>query len=148
VPSKSSKPSLPNREELPAVKASSLRSSGAIDAGSAFATVAFGEVKRQVRVTLRRFPSGGSWSLFICPTCSRRAQVVRLYGERVVCRRCDGLKTRAKTLASHPEIDGVVESLQTRLSAARYRRKQLSNSLRKAMIKRRRHALARMAHEL
>ena len=147
MPSKSSTPSLPHREDLPAVKASSLRASGAIDAHSAFAIVQFGDIKRQVCVALRRFPSGGSWSLFICPTCSRRAQTVRLCQGRIVCRRCDGLKPRAKAI-QNPERNGVVESLQARLAVARHNRKGLALALRKALIHRRRHAIARLADEL
>ena len=144
APRKSSKPCLPYRDDLPTVKVSSLRASGAIEADSAFATV----FKRQVGVTLRKFPTGGSWSLFICPTCSRRAQTLRLHDGRLVCQRCDGLQWKARALSARPDINGRVESLQARLAIARLNRKGLTTALRKAIIQRRRYQLAKAADEL
>jgi hypothetical protein len=138
---------LPYRDDLPTVKVSTLRASGAIDAGSAFAILTFGELKRQVGIALRKFPTGGSWSLFICPTCSRRAQTLRLHDGRLVCQRCDGLKWKAHALHARPDINGRVESLQARLKVAR-KRMRLTLALRKAIIKRRRHQLAKAADEL
>jgi hypothetical protein len=35
-----------------------------------------------------KFPNGGSWSFFRCPNCGGRARVLRLYGERPMCRAC------------------------------------------------------------
>lgn len=138
---------MPYRDDLPTVKVSSLRASGAIDAGSAFAILSFGELKRQVRITLRKFPSGGSWSLFICPTCSRRAQTLRLHDGRLKCQRCDGLQWKARALSARPDVNGRVESLQARLAVAK-RRKGLTLALRKAMIQRRRYQLEKVADEL
>ena len=143
APRKSSKPCLPYRDDLPTVKVSSLRASGAIDEGSAFATI----FKRQVRIALRKFPTGGSWSLFVCPTCSRRAQTLRLHDGRLVCQRCDGLKWKAHALSARPDINGRVENLQARLKVAR-KRMRLTLALRKAIIKRRRYQLAKAADEL
>ena len=148
APRKSSKPCLPYRDDLPTVKVSSLRASGAIDAGSSSTILTFGELKRQVRIALRKFPSGGSWSLFICPTCSRRAQTLRLLEARLVCQRCDGLRWRAHALSARPDINGRVESLQARLAGARLNRKGLTIALRRALIQRRRYQLAKVADEL
>ena len=148
APRKSSKPCLPYRDDLPTVKVSKLRASGAIDAGSASAILTFGDFKRQVRIALRKFPTGGSWSLFICPTCSRRAQTLRLHDGRLVCQRCDGLKWKAHALSARPDINGRVESLQARLESARLNRKGLTIALRKAIIQRRRYRLAKVSKEL
>jgi len=53
--------------------------------------LAFGEgesaLAREVRVTHQLFPNGGSWSFFVCPTCGRRARLLKLH-ERPMCRRC------------------------------------------------------------
>ena len=138
---------MPYRDDLPTVKVSSLRASGALDERSASTILTFGELKRQVRITLRKFPSGGSWSLFVCPTCSRRAQTLRLHEARLVCQRCDGLRWKAQALHARPDINGQVESLQARLKVAR-KRMRLTLALRKAIIKRRRHQLAKAADEL
>ena len=64
--------------------------------------IAFGELRREVRLTHRLFPARGpegkrgSWSFFLCPSCSRRVRTLRLYDGRLVCRRCDGLLDRCQ----------------------------------------------------
>jgi hypothetical protein len=76
------------RDDLPSVKVSRLRARGEITAESTHAFVRFGEIEFVAGVTLRRFRNGGSWSLFLCPVCNGRAQVLWLLDGRPACRRC------------------------------------------------------------
>jgi hypothetical protein len=79
-------------ESLPASESvSRLRAEGKINADMTSVWIGFGaiELKREVRLAHRRFPSGGSWSFFLCPRCERRVRRLRLNDGRPMCsRRC------------------------------------------------------------
>jgi hypothetical protein len=79
------------QDDLLEVSVSGLRASGAIAADATSVVIAFGQgdnaLRREVRVVHRMFPNGGSWSLFICPTCGRRVRKLKLH-EKVMCWRC------------------------------------------------------------
>lgn len=75
-------------DDLPSIKISRLRALDIVAAETTELVVRLGEVEQSVAVTLRKFPNRGSWSLFVCPTCGRQAQVLRLLNGAVVCRRC------------------------------------------------------------
>lgn len=125
----------PRRDDLPAVHVSPLRAAGVITPAMNSIEIAFGELRREVRLTHRHFPKGGSWSFFLCPSCSRRVRTLRLYDGRLVCRRCDGLLDRCQM-----EGRGTgerIERLRQQLygaKPARKRRKALELSLRRALI--------------
>ena len=137
---------LPRRDDLPFVKVSRLRATGAITPESASVLIAFGDgddaLKREVKVINRLFPirgkegKRGSWSLFICPSCSRRAMVLRLYDGRVVCIRCDGLLQRQQM----GDKSGRIARLREKLYGGQpiVKRRALEASLRKALIAERR----------
>ena len=74
-------------DDLPAVSVSRLRALGEITAETKATTIAFGEVAFNVALSLRRFPNGGSWSLFMCP-CGRRARILRLFEDGLSCSQC------------------------------------------------------------
>jgi hypothetical protein len=89
-------------DDLPVIKASSLRASGAISVETTSTVIEFGEEEFAVGVTLRRFRNGGNWSLFRCPRCERRAQTLRLLEGRPACRRCckaQGLRSRIEPMS-------------------------------------------------
>ena len=129
------KADLPRRDDLPAVHVSPLRANHTITLEVKSVLVAFGELIREVRVTHRFFPQGGSWSFFICPSCSRRVRTLRLYDGRLVCSGCDGLLNRAQTEGRN--TGERIERLRQQLygpKPARRRRKALEMSLRRALI--------------
>jgi hypothetical protein len=72
------------QDDLPTTPTiSRLRASGVVTAETRSVIVAIGEGEsafaREVRVTHQLFPNGGSWSFFVCPTCGRRARVLKLH---------------------------------------------------------------------
>ena len=140
------KADLPRRDDLPAVSVSRLRASGAIAPDATSVVIAFGEgeaaLKREVRLTHRCFPQGGSWSFFLCPSCSRRARTLRLYDGRLACRWCDGLLLRCQMegRGTRERIDRLRERLYG-AEPARQRRRALELSLRRALIVERRKLL-------
>src|SRR6516165_6399947 len=76
------------RDDLPSVSISRLRAENSIAADTRVAIVRLGDVEMTVAVTLRRFPNGGSWSLFLCPACGSRARTLSLLDGRLLCRWC------------------------------------------------------------
>jgi hypothetical protein len=76
------------QDDLPTVRIPYLRASGAITPETSAFSVHLGGVEKTVSVTLQRFPNGGSWSLFLCPQCGRKARALRLLRGEVLCRRC------------------------------------------------------------
>jgi hypothetical protein len=76
------------REDLPCVKISRLRATGAVTEAMTEITVWFGDVTAIVGLWHLHFPNGGGWSYFLCPACGQRAQRLRLLVDQVLCRRC------------------------------------------------------------
>ena len=76
-------------DDLPAVLASTLRALGVIGRDTKTTTIRFddSDVEFVVEVALRRFPNGGSWSMFRC-SCGRRCQKLRLFEGRHTCAHC------------------------------------------------------------
>lgn len=78
-----------------------------------------------------RFPNGGGWSYFVCPSCARQARTLRLLEGRLVCRRCDGLLARCQMKDKRPAI----ERLLKRLAEPKIKRRAvLERSLRRKLI--------------
>jgi hypothetical protein len=75
-------------DDLPAASVSRLRALDIITLQTTTFLVRLADVEQVVAVTLRRFPNRGSWSLFVCPTCGLRAQVLRALNGVLVCWRC------------------------------------------------------------
>jgi hypothetical protein len=77
-------------DDLPMVKASSLRAHGYIGAETKTTLIRFDDsgVEYQVGVTTKPLPCGAVWSIFICPRCNGRAQRLRLLDGVPSCGAC------------------------------------------------------------
>ena len=106
------------RDDLPSVSISRLRAENSIAADTRVAILRFGDVEITVAVTLRRFPNGGSWSFFLCPSCGRRARTLSLLAARPLCRWCCrdlGVRYRVEDLPKAERAWGRVSNLRARL---------------------------------
>jgi hypothetical protein len=75
------------QDDCPSICVSRLRALGEVTAAMQSVRVTIAGVMREVRLSHMRFPNGGSWSFFLCPSCGRQCRVLRLY-ERIACWRC------------------------------------------------------------
>jgi hypothetical protein len=77
-------------DDLPMVKASTLRAHGYIGPETKTTLVKFDDsgVEHQVDVTAKPLPGGAAWSMFICPRCNGRAQRLRLLDGVPSCGAC------------------------------------------------------------
>lgn len=125
---------LPFKDDLPTVGVTRLRREGVITRHSKSVQIFDG---REVPVTHRQFPNGGSWSFFFCPNCSRRVRNLRLFDGRIVCRWCDGLMYRCQAYDNKGDR---IERLRQALygpNPAKLRRR-LEIALRRALLRQRR----------
>jgi hypothetical protein len=148
---------------------SRLRASGVVEWNKKSVLISFGEgddaLWREVQVTHRRFPNGGGWSFFQCPQCERRARVLKLHDGRPMCWRCCALRgARYRSASGSPIereearmarlqklrelLDGGPARLYPRRGRSLDRRRELTISLRRAMIRQRQHLLPRHLDEL
>ena len=75
------------QEDCPSVSVSRMRALGEVSEAMARVRVTIAGVSREVGLWHMRFPNGGGWSFFLCPSCGRRARVLKLF-EKIACRRC------------------------------------------------------------
>jgi hypothetical protein len=75
------------QDDCLAISVSRLRALGEVTEAMERARVEIAGVTREVRLSHLRFPNGGGWSFFICPSCGRRARVLKLF-EKIACWRC------------------------------------------------------------
>lgn len=75
-------------DELPAVRVWGLRAAGLIGRGLRSVVIEAGNTPLTVAVEETPMKNGGVHWHFRCPGCGRRAKVLRLLGERVICFRC------------------------------------------------------------
>jgi hypothetical protein len=111
-------------------------------------------ISAEVAIARIRMPCGGLFLQFICGSCGRRAQVLRLHGGRIQCRRCTGLRYWCE---GKPAVRRAQHRIE-RLKATRFhggpvsrrpgrtmeRRAQLTASLRRSEAVVRRHRAGRI----
>jgi hypothetical protein len=80
------------QDDLFAVNSARLRALGVIKPDALSAIVSFGEgesaFEREIKVWHRVWPHGRGISLFLCPSCGGKAQILRLHEGRPQCRKC------------------------------------------------------------
>jgi hypothetical protein len=77
-------------DDLPMVKASTLRAHGYIGPETKTILIRFDDsgFEYRVGVTAKPLPCGAAWSMFICPRCRGRAQRLRLLDDVPACGAC------------------------------------------------------------
>ncbi len=81
------------QDDCLAISVSRLRALGEVTEDMARVRVTIAGVSREVRLWHLRFPNGGGWSFFLCPSCGRGARVLKLF-ERIACWRCTRFEGR------------------------------------------------------
>ena len=146
------------QDDLASVNSARLRALGVIRPDASSAVVSFGEgadaLKREVKVWHRAFRNGRGISLFLCPACGGKAQLLKLYDGGLRCRNClkaAGVQfriaygTRAERAAAREKR---IEALKAKLAGGPLRlrplpqmtvarRRELELSLRRALIRER-----------
>jgi hypothetical protein len=134
------------QDDLPTISVSRLRATGVITAEMETVAVKVGDSAVAVGLYLQKFPNGGSWSLFRCPCCGGKARSLRLYEERLLCRRClmaRGVSWRCNPTSPRRRAEMRIPKLRAKLESETSLR--LKPHLWGTMEKRKRHeaALAR-----
>jgi len=146
-------------DELPSVRVSDMRRSDSLTLDMDHLTVTLQGtdgllVSAKVGVIRIRMRSGGIFLQFICGLCSRRAQVLRLHADRIMCGRCTGLRYWCEGKPAVRRAQHRVESLKAtrfhggpvsqRPGRMMERRAQLTASLRRSEALVRRHFAKRI----
>ena len=121
------------------VNSARLRALGVIRPGATSATVSFGQgadaLVREVKVWHRQFCNGRGLSLFICPSCGGKAQLLKLYDGGLRCRNClkrSGVQFRIAygTPVERAEArDARIERLKAKLAGGPLRVKPLCRGM-------------------
>jgi hypothetical protein len=146
------------QDDLVSVNSARLRALGLIKPDAASALVCFGEgdnaLRREIKVWHREWSHGRGISLFLCPACGGKAQILRVHDGAPQCRKClkrRGVQFRIAygTRAERAEARAKrIEVLKARLMAGSLRarpragrgierRRELEQSLRRAKIRER-----------
>jgi hypothetical protein len=154
------------QDDLVAVNSARLRALGVIKPDASTAVVRFGDgadaLVREVQVWHRYFCNGRGISLFLCPACGGKAQLLKLYDGRPQCRNClrrRGVQFRIAygTRAERAEARAArIERLKAKLTGGPLRalpragrgierRRELELSLRRALIREREKLLDEVA---
>jgi hypothetical protein len=75
-------------DEFECVKIPRLRAMGVVQLDAPHATIQVGDRQKLIGLAHARFRNGGSWSLFRCPRCARRANRLWLIEDRPLCVKC------------------------------------------------------------
>jgi hypothetical protein len=84
-------------------------------------TIGLADIEVEVDLSLQKFPNGGSWSLFRCPSCGRKVRTLRLLEECVVCWRCcvsRGVRYRSEPMGPRRRAEHRIPKLRAKLESA------------------------------
>jgi hypothetical protein len=80
------------QDDLLPVNSARLRAMGVIKPDATIAVLSFGEgesaLRREIKVWHRQWSCGRGISLFICPRCQQKAQILRFFDGAPQCRKC------------------------------------------------------------
>ena len=82
--------------------------------------IKFGDVEQTVGVKARKFPCGGSWSSFLCPSCGVQVRVLRLLAGGVLCTHCctrRGVRFRAEGKSARQRAEHRIPKLKAMLES-------------------------------
>jgi hypothetical protein len=143
------------QDDLASVNSARLRALGVIRPGAASAVVSFGEgaaaLVREIKVWHRRWSHGRGLSLFLCPRCGGKAQLLKLYDGAPQCRNClrrsgvqfriaygtreERAEARAQRIEKlNAQLAGGSIRARPRAGRSVERRRELELSLRRALI--------------
>jgi hypothetical protein len=146
------------QDDLVSVNSARLQALGIIRPNAVGATIRFGEgedaLVREVRVWHRVFSNGRHQSIFYCPHCQGKAQILKLFDGRVRCRKClmrAGVQFRSAYGSPEERAEArerQIEALKAKLTGGSLRlhprggrgierRRELELSLRRAEIRER-----------
>jgi hypothetical protein len=108
------------QDDLPSVGVSRLRANGTITAETTRTTIGLADVEVEVGLSLQKFPNGGSWSLFRCPSCGRKARTLRLFEGCVIWRCCvsRGVLYRSEPMSVRRRAELRIPKLRAKLESA------------------------------
>jgi hypothetical protein len=146
-------------DEFECVKIPRLRATGVVQLDAPHAVIQFDDKPKLIALAHVRFRNGGSWSLFRCPKCARRANRLWLVEDRPLCVKCCnvvGVQHRSRYALGRTERlrarDRALDELQTKLDAVEplrfngapaswggraqqvYRSRRLTERMRRSMI--------------
>jgi hypothetical protein len=142
----------PTQDDCQSISVSRLRALGAVTGDMASVRVTIGEVSREVSLWHMRFPNGGGWSFFLCPSCGRRARVLKLF-EKIACWGCTRLEGKPlpyrvqlgdksqRIERLRQKLNGGAARLRPRPGRTLDRRRWLERALRLALIAERKEKL-------
>lgn len=112
-------------DEFECVKIPRLRAMGLVQLDAPHAMIQVGDRQKWIALAHVRFNNGGSWSLFRCPKCGRRANRLWLVEDRPLCVKCCnvlGVQHRSRYGLGRTERlrarDRALDELQAKLEAA------------------------------
>jgi hypothetical protein len=75
-------------DEFPKLRVGRFRALNIVDPSKAYALIPVGERQKLIGTAHVRFPNGGGFSYFVCPSCAKLAQTLYLIDNAARCRRC------------------------------------------------------------
>jgi hypothetical protein len=108
------------QDELPSLRISRLRATGAVTGKTTEFVVRLGDVEQSVGVVAWCFPNNGSWNRFICPCCGSKVQVLKVLDGAVICGHCcqrRGVRYRTSIMTPKQRAEHRIPKLKAMLAS-------------------------------